>query len=863
MVGTQGATLGKMKSLNVPIPATFIISTASTEAFHASKDMSQLMVQCRKGVAELESETGKRFEQPGKGGIISKLHAQVFREESRADRPLLLSLRAVASFPMPEVTESLLSCGMNTDLLNVLAHDADNAHWAYESYSQFLQTWGTVVDGIDHNRFANIVREVRSRAGVLQGFPMDIETLKILVQEFKQIVHPPEDPFEQLEKAVESIINFWYTTKAEKYEDIYGLENPLRVAIIVQTMVFGNMDAKSGAGVAFSRSPVTGEPEHMTEFMPKSSRYELLFQEREPLHLQELNQFRPEVFYKLQHVLKLHESNFKDAHMLEFVVEKGIFYLVHAAVAQRSAFASIRIAVDMVKHKAISEQEALMRFDPFILQQLIEPIIDPAISGRPISSPYRRHMAPIVEVPGEELFGERTSYNRVGKGVPASYGAVTGTLVFTSQEAIECRRRGVKCILCLPQSSANDIGGLEAANGVISLLGGIGSFAAIWMRSMGKPAITGVRDFCYDVPNKRMLGIHTKEVLYSGELVTIDGSTGDIYSGDVPKVTPPLNEDGRIVLKWAKAHKGIKVYSVAKDAREAHIATDNGADGIEMYDTDQLFTRPDRIELLRTILIANNESVRSMALTEMQVKLKDDFVEMLRVVRDCDVIIRLLDTSLYNVLPTPADPDFEEDLRSLAEKLNMSVTDCLQKLEDLHEPNPLMGMRGCRLLFMQPYLLAIQVRAIGAAAIVLNNEGITVRPRVQMPVAFSDQELTTLMPLAREALTEAAIFDFQASPDAKQRALQCELGISLAVPRACLRSDRFANIKEVNFVTINTDEITQLVFGIEKNAAKRIMVCRPYPLLQCANHLVSRCTLTGTCSPAIPSSAWTHSPWAS
>ncbi len=295
-----------MRSLDVPIPPTFVVSTMATDQLFTTKDSKPLMNSCIKAVHELERLTGRKFEQTVGAGR---------EDSSRAEKPLLLSIRAAANFPMPDVFENLCSVGMNSDLLNQWSHDQDSSYWAHESYSQFLQTWGIVVDGLHHDHFADITREVRVKNSIPQGQPLDLESLKSLISEFKRIVHPPEDPMEQLQIAMENMINTWYSSKSEKFMESYGLEQRLRVSLIVQTMVYGNMDNKSGAGIAFSRNPITGETDHISEFLPESSRYELLFQEREPLHIHDLRRLRPELFYKLQHILKLHETHFRDAHV--------------------------------------------------------------------------------------------------------------------------------------------------------------------------------------------------------------------------------------------------------------------------------------------------------------------------------------------------------------------------------------------------------------------------------------------------------------------------------------------------------------------------------------------------------------------
>ncbi|RYH25276.1 hypothetical protein EON65_15735 [archaeon] len=313
-MGIQGVIMAKMKSLAVPIPETFVISTTATEEFFRTKDSSNLLMKCRKAVGEISRHTGRRFEQT-RPNLLEKVTGVAGSDEKRSERPLLLSFRAVPDFPMPDVMETLTSIGMNTDLLNQLAHDKESAVWAHETYTQFLQTWGTVIEGHDHARFAEIIREVRARAGILQGQPLDLDTLKLVIHEFKRLVNPPEDPVEQLKVALETICNNWYGSRSDKFKDLFGLEKKLRLAIIVQHMVYGNYDNKSGSGVGFSRNPVNGDTDHIAEFLPMATRFELLFQEVEPLHLSHLRNFKPEVFYKMQHVLKLHETNFKDAHV--------------------------------------------------------------------------------------------------------------------------------------------------------------------------------------------------------------------------------------------------------------------------------------------------------------------------------------------------------------------------------------------------------------------------------------------------------------------------------------------------------------------------------------------------------------------
>jgi len=770
LLGGKGAGLAEMSRIGLPVPPGFTITTeVCNEYYRLGRRFPEgLMEEVREKLRILEERTGKRFGDP--------------------ENPLLVSVRSGAKFSMPGMMDTVLNLGLNDQTAEGLATLTGNPRFAYDSYRRFLQMFGNVVLGIKHERFEEVLSEIKARKGVKLDTELDASDLQDVVREYKRIIREetgkdfPADPWEQLEMAIRAVFESWNNPRAITYRNLNKIPHDLGTAVNIQTMVFGNMGEDSGTGVAFTRNPATGEKEVYGEYLMNAQGEDVVAGIRTPKPIRELERENPAVYRQFVEVCDLLERHYRDVQDLEFTIERGKLWLLQTRAGKRTAQAAVKIAVDMVKEGLITKEEALMRVDSEDLAKLLHPSIDPAHKPRVIA-----------------------------KGLPASPGAASGIAVFDADRAEAMGRDGHKVILVRPETNPDDIHGLAAAQGVLTSRGGMTSHAAIVSRGMGKPAVVGAEAITIDLL-KREFRVD-EVVVREGDLLTIDGSTGEVMLGEAPVIEPQLSGEVMELLAWADEVRRLGVRANADYPRDARKAREFGAEGIGLCRTEHMFMEPDRLPIVQEMIMAATKEERAAALEKLLPIQKEDFKGIFREMEGLPVIIRLLDPPLHEFLPRLEDLLVEvTELRlrgDRPEELERKEK-ILRRVRALHEFNPMLGLRGCRLGILYPEIYEMQVRAIFQAATELVKEGVKVIPEVMIPLVGHINELRViheqLRAIAEEIIREAGV------------ELKYMFGTMIEIPRAALTADEIAEIAE--FFSFGTNDLTQTVFGFSRDDAE-------------------------------------------
>jgi len=770
LLGGKGAGLAEMSRIGLPVPPGFTITTEVCNEYYrlGRKFPEGLMEEVREKLRILEERTGKRFGDP--------------------ENPLLVSVRSGAKFSMPGMMDTVLNLGLNDQTAEGLATLTGNPRFAYDSYRRFLQMFGNVVLGIKHERFEEVLSEIKARKGVKLDTELDASDLQDVVREYKRIIREetgkdfPADPWEQLEMAIRAVFESWNNPRAITYRNLNKIPHDLGTAVNIQTMVFGNMGEDSGTGVAFTRNPATGEKEVYGEYLMNAQGEDVVAGIRTPKPIRELERENPAVYRQFVEVCDLLERHYRDVQDLEFTIERGKLWLLQTRAGKRTAQAAVKIAVDMVKEGLITKEEALMRVDPEDLAKLLHPSIDPAHKPRVIA-----------------------------KGLPASPGAASGIAVFDADRAEAMGRDGHRVILVRPETNPDDIHGLAAAQGVLTSRGGMTSHAAIVSRGMGKPAVVGAEAITIDLL-KREFRVD-EVVVREGDLLTIDGSTGEVMLGEAPVIEPQLSGEVMELLAWSDEVRRLGVRANADYPRDARKAREFGAEGIGLCRTEHMFMEPDRLPIVQEMIMAATKEERAAALEKLLPIQKEDFKGIFREMEGLPVIIRLLDPPLHEFLPRLEDLLVEvTELRlrgDRPEELERKEK-VLRRVRALHEFNPMLGLRGCRLGILYPEIYEMQVRAIFQAATELVKEGVKVIPEVMIPLVGHINELRViheqLRAIAEEIIREAGV------------ELKYLFGTMIEIPRAALTADEIAEIAE--FFSFGTNDLTQTVFGFSRDDAE-------------------------------------------
>ena len=753
LLGGKGAGLAEMTTLGIPVPAGFTVTTqACVEYMQAGKELpAGLGDEIEQHLARLEETTGKRL-------------------GDRGD-PLLVSVRSGAAVSMPGMMDTILNLGLNDEAVEGLAATTGNARFAYDAYRRLLQMYGEVVDGVSAQDFEGALTALKDAGGVRQDVDLSADDLRELVGRFKEIYRDgtgrdfPQEPREQLERAIRAVFDSWETPRAQVYRRANDIPDDLGTAVNIVQMVFGNKGDQSGTGVCFTRDPSTGEPGLWGEFLTNAQGEDVVAGIRTPEPLARMKDALPEAFSELTETTRRLEEHYREMQDIEFTVEEGSLYILQTRAGKRTAPAALRIAVAMVDEDLISREEAVTRIEAAQLDQLLHPMIDPA-----------------------------ADYEVVAKGLNASPGAATGKIVLDADDAEARGRSGEDVILVRWETTPDDIHGIMQARGVLTAQGGMTSHAAVVARGMGKPCVAGCEGLAIDQAGKR-IKVGGQE-LREGDLLTINGGTGEVIIGEVPLVPPKIDENFETVLGWADEIRRLKVRANADTPADAVKAREFGAQGIGLCRTEHMFMAEERLPLVRKMIMARGEEERRSVLVELLPFQQEDFEGIFEAMAGLPVTIRLLDPPLHEFLP-PLDEAESDEMR--------------RRIRALHEENPMLGSRGCRLGLMYPEIYAMQVQAIVRAALAV--EARTGEPplvEIMHPLVGFAEELRRL----RELTLDAA----SAEMEQAERQIDYLVGTMIEVPRACVRADEIA--VHADFFSFGTNDLTQTTLAFSRDDAE-------------------------------------------
>ncbi len=770
ILGGKGAGLTEMTRIGFPVPQGFTISTEVCIEYYKNN------CQYPEGLKEQITEKLNQLEK------VSK------KKLGDPKNPLLVSVRSGAAISMPGMMDTVLNLGLNDITIQGIIKETNNERFAFDSYRRFIQMFGNVVLGVEHDKFEHLLEEIKKELKIKLDNEINTEGLKKLMEKYKDLVKKetgkdfPQEPKVQLEMAIDAVFNSWNNKRAITYRRINKIPDDLGTAVNVQEMVFGNMGDDSGTGVGFTRNPSTGEREYYGEYLLNAQGEDVVAGIRTPLPLLNLKDDLPEVYQELTKVVHLLEKNYRDVQDYEFTIEKGKLYLLQTRTGKRTAQAAVKIAVDMVEEGIITKEEAILRVEPNQLNQLLHKRIDPNAK---------------VEV--------------IAKGLPASPGAAYGKVVFTADEAEKLGKEGEKVILVRTETTPDDIHGMVEAQGVLTSRGGMTSHAAVVARGMGKPCVAGCSALNIDT-KKEKLSVENI-VIKMGEFITIDGGTGEVFLGKVPTIEPEMSEEFKTLLSWANEIKRLGVYANADTPEDAQKARELGAEGIGLTRTEHMFMEQDRLPIVREMIMADTKKSRAEALKKLLPVQRGDFLGILKVMEGLPVIIRLLDPPLHEFLPNLEDVLIEvntlrlknADSDELAKKEEL-----LAKIKSLHEINPMLGLRGCRLGLLYPEVYEMQIEAIIEAAIELTKQGVKVKPEIMVPLISHVNEFKPICKKARKIANEKI-----KSAGVK---LEYKVGTMIELPRAALTADKIA--EEAEFFSFGTNDLTQTTFGISRDDAE-------------------------------------------
>ncbi|MGI6704436.1 MAG: pyruvate, phosphate dikinase [Clostridia bacterium] len=769
ILGGKGANLAEMTRIGLPVPPGFTVTTKACNKYYSdwgNRLSPELTEELFMSVGKLEKITGKTF-----GDV---------------DNPLLVSVRSGAAVSMPGMMDTILNLGLNDISVIGLARSTKNERFAYDSYRRFIQMFGDVVCQIEKYKFDGILDMVKKKKGAEFDTDLDAEDLKEVVKRYKELYSQerseefPQDPGDQLMLAVGAVFRSWNNPRARAYRNINDIPHSLGTAVNVQSMVFGNMGGTSGTGVAFTRNPATGEKALFGEFLLNAQGEDVVAGIRTPEPIESMDEVFPDVHKQFREIAKLLEKHYRDMQDIEFTVEKGKLYILQTRNGKRTAAAAVKVAVDLVEEGLITKEEALMRVPPGQLDQLLHPNFDVRVL-------------------------EKAEF--LAQGLPASPGAATGAVYFTAEEAVKAAQAGAKVILVRQETSPEDIEGMDAAEGILTSRGGMTSHAAVVARGMGKCCVAGCGTIRVEENQKRFTvkGITVSE----GDWVSLNGSTGRVYLGNIPTTEPELSGSFATLMGWADEIRELEVWANADNPKDAATALRFGAEGIGLCRTEHMFFEEDRIPVVREMILSTTTEQREKALGRLLPMQKEDFKGIFKAMGEKPVTIRLLDPPLHEFLPRE-----ERDIKALAEDMNMSVAEINGLIKDLEEFNPMLGHRGCRLAITFPEIARMQTRAIIEAAIeVIKETGIRVNPEIMVPLIGNVSEFKYLKDLIVETADEIIR---QSGVD-----LHYLTGTMIEVPRAALTADEVA--KEAEFFSFGTNDLTQMAMGFSRDDAGKFL----------------------------------------
>jgi len=778
ILGGKGANLIEMGRLGFPVPSGFTISTNVCDIFYNNKKTLGLKIisAIKKEIRSIEKDSGKKF-----GNI---------------NNPLLLSVRSGARISMPGMMDTILNLGLNDKTADALAKNTSNKRFAMDSYRRFIQMYGNVVLGIDSFNFEDLIENYKLSKGVLLDTDLNAEDWGRLINDFKNVVKEkttkefPQDVYEQLFGAISAVFLSWESKRAKVYRKINQIPSTWGTAVNVQSMVFGNMGKSCATGVVFTRNPADGKNEIYGEYLVNAQGEDVVAGTRTPQHItkkaridskmveRSMEELMPTTFKQLKKILIKLEKHYKDMQDVEFTIENQKLWILQTRSGKRTAKSAVKIAVDMVKEKLITKKEAVLRLNPNSLDTLLHPTLD-----------------------------EKTEINVIGNGLPASPGAASGKVTFSSEEAERLNSMMQNTILVRVETSPEDINGMHAAKGILTARGGMTSHAAVVARGMGRPCVSGSSEIEIDYDKKifKIKNIVVKE----GDVITIDGSTGRIILGDIKTIKPEISKDFSKIMSWADSFRKLKIRTNSETFLDTKTAREFGAEGIGLCRTEHMFFDEERISSVRQMILSKSKNDRDKALEKLLPYQKNDFVEIFKIMSGLPVTIRLLDPPLHEFLPKN-----ESEIKDVAESLNLSSQEVQVRIDELHEHNPMLGHRGCRLGISFPEIYEMQCKAIFEALIECKNNKIKpIMPEIMIPLVSTEAEI--------KIMKELVIRVAETVQHKNKVKINFLVGTMIELPRAALKAKDIA--KHAEFFSFGTNDLTQTTFGISRDDSGKFL----------------------------------------
>ncbi len=787
LLGGKGANLAEMTSIGLPVPPGFTITTESCAEYdeRGGKLPERLMDEVQSNIDMLQQETGKYF--------------------GSEENPLIVSVRSGAASSMPGMMDTVLNLGLNDQATMGLAKAFNNKRFALDAYRRLINMFGDVVMGVPHEEFEKEFDRIKSEFGVKLDTELDETGLEKLIEAYKAVYKKctgddfPQDPYQQLEKSIEAVFKSWNTPRAVRYREINEITGLLGTAVNIQTMVFGNMGDDSGTGVAFTRNPSTGNNEFYGEFLINAQGEDVVAGIRTPKNISEMSDWKVEIYEQLIETKRILEDHYREMQDIEFTIEHGKLYILQTRTGKRTGLAAVKIAADMFTEGHITRGDALVRIPANDLTQLLLPTFD---------SEAERDILTV--------------------GLPASPGASAGKLAFSAEEAVERSEKGEAVLLLRKETSPEDVSGMHAAAGILTSTGGMTSHAAVVARGWGKCCVAGAGDVEIDEINRTM-SINGR-TFGADDIISLDGTTGEVMAGAVATKEPELSEEFNAIMQWADEFSELKVRTNADTPKDAERARAFGAEGIGLCRTEHMFFEENRISDMRKMILAETEEERRKALDKLLPHQRTDFSGILRAMDGLPVTIRLLDPPLHEFLPH--DEDVQQEI---ADSLGISIEKVKQRLSQLHEANPMLGHRGCRLSVTYPEILEMQVRAITEAAIECIRDGVDAKPEIMIPLVGTANELSLLRSKVEETIVAVK------ESEGYTETLDILIGTMIEIPRAALTADEIA--KHADFFSFGTNDLTQMTFGFSRDDVntflpeyikQEILYCDPFQSLDTA-----------------------------
>lgn len=767
IVGGKWANLAEMVAMGLPIPQWFTISTEACDLYYKNDktNSKEVLDQIEIKLQKLEKQTGKKL--------------------GDSEDPLLVSVRSWAKDSMPGMMDTVLNLGLNDESVEGLIKKTNNPRFAWDSYRRFIQMFGDVVMEVPHHDFEHALQSVKTEKGVKLDTDLDVEDLKKVVKLYKEAIQKatgkmfPNDGREQLIMSVNAVFGSWNNDRAVIYRKLNDIKGLLWTAVNIQAMVFGNMGETSGTGVCFTRNPSTGENKFYGEYLMNAQGEDVVAGIRTPLEIAELDKQMPECYKELVDIYKGLEKHYKDMQDMEFTIQEGKLYILQTRNGKRTAAAAVKMAVDMVAEGLIDEKTAILRVKPEQLDALLHKQIEASA---------------------------KTSAELLTKGLPASPGAAVGQIVFTAEIAHDRAEEGKKVVLVRTETSPEDIQGMHASQGILTARGGMTSHAAVVARWMGKCCVAGASEIAVDEKAKTL--IIGGKTYNEGDMITLDGSTGEVFAGSLKVVDPELSGDFGTLMSWADKYRTMGVRTNADTPHDADVARKFGAEGIGLCRTEHMFFAEDRIKAVREMILADSLDGRKKALAKLLPFQKEDFVGLFRAMEGFPVTIRFLDPPLHEFLPT-----VEEDIVELSKEMNVDLNVLKERIEGLHEFNPMLGHRGCRLVVTYPEIAEMQTEAVISAACELEKEGKKIIPEIMIPLVGFKQELDFNLDIVHRVAKETM---------AKyNKTIEYKVGTMIEVPRGAVTADKIAESAE--FFSFGTNDLTQMSLGFSRDDAGKFI----------------------------------------